>query len=98
MLVATDVASRGLDIAEVAHVVQLDLPASALDFDAYVHRVGRTGRAGKPGLATAFYTPGRDAGDGKVLLPLPPYTHIQIHMYVHVLSSLLPYTHVHVVE
>jgi ATP-dependent RNA helicase DDX3X len=52
ILVATDVAARGLDIPHVAHVVNFDLPK---DIDDYVHRIGRTGRAGKSGLATAFF-------------------------------------------
>jgi ATP-dependent RNA helicase DDX3X len=51
--VATDVAARGLDIPNVTHVINFDLPS---DIDDYVHRIGRTGRAGKSGLATAFFT------------------------------------------
>ncbi|KAJ6340875.1 hypothetical protein OIU78_009118 [Salix suchowensis] len=55
ILVATDVAARGLDIPHVAHVVNFDLPN---DIDDYVHRIGRTGRAGNSGLATAFFNEG----------------------------------------
>eukprot|EP00262_Sarcandra_glabra_P012174 TRINITY_DN3086_c0_g2_i1.p1 TRINITY_DN3086_c0_g2~~TRINITY_DN3086_c0_g2_i1.p1 ORF type:complete len:270 (+),score=44.23 TRINITY_DN3086_c0_g2_i1:53-862(+) len=55
IMVATDVAARGLDIPHVAHVVNFDLPK---DIDDYVHRIGRTGRAGKSGLATAFFSEG----------------------------------------
>jgi ATP-dependent RNA helicase DDX3X len=58
ILVATDVAARGLDIPHVTHVINFDLPS---DIDDYVHRIGRTGRAGKKGLATAFFTE-KDAG------------------------------------
>ncbi|KAF0973485.1 hypothetical protein FDP41_008189 [Naegleria fowleri] len=53
ILVATDVASRGLDISDVGHVINYDLPENIED---YVHRIGRTGRAGNTGISTSFYT------------------------------------------
>ncbi|KAJ2679619.1 ATP-dependent RNA helicase ded1 [Coemansia spiralis] len=55
ILVATAVAARGLDIPNVSHVVNYDLPS---DIDEYVHRVGRTGRAGNTGVATSFFNRG----------------------------------------
>ncbi len=58
VVVATDVAARGLDIAQLPVVVNYDLPRSA---DDYTHRIGRTGRAGAQGLAVSFVTPGTDA-------------------------------------
>src|SRR3954469_23167598 len=54
ILVATDVAARGLDISGVTHVYNFDVPQ---DPESYVHRIGRTGRAGKSGIATTFVTP-----------------------------------------
>jgi ATP-dependent RNA helicase DeaD/ATP-dependent RNA helicase RhlE len=51
VLVATDVAARGIDVADIAHVINFDAPG---DRDAYVHRVGRTGRAGRRGAGTSF--------------------------------------------
>lgn len=54
ILVATDVAARGLDIPDVSHVINYDIP---LDPEAYVHRIGRTARAGKSGTAITFVTP-----------------------------------------
>ncbi|KAI3964033.1 hypothetical protein MKX01_014314 [Papaver californicum] len=66
IMVATDVAARGLDIPHVAHVINFDMPK---DIDDYVHRIGRTGRAGKSGIATAFFNEGNQ-GISKSLLEL----------------------------
>jgi ATP-dependent RNA helicase DeaD len=54
ILVATDVAARGLDVERVTHVINYDLPH---DNETYVHRIGRTGRAGRSGVAVLFVTP-----------------------------------------
>jgi len=54
ILVATDVAARGLDISNVSHVYNFDIPQ---DPESYVHRIGRTGRAGNAGVAISFITP-----------------------------------------
>lgn len=54
ILVATDVAARGIDVTGVTHVYNFDIPQ---DIDSYVHRIGRTGRAGQTGIASTFVTP-----------------------------------------
>jgi len=54
ILVATDVAARGLDVERISHVVNFDIPT---DTESYVHRIGRTGRAGRHGDAISFVTP-----------------------------------------
>jgi ATP-dependent RNA helicase DeaD len=54
LLVATDVAARGLDIVGVSHIINFDVPTSP---DVYVHRIGRTGRVGRSGRAITFYEP-----------------------------------------
>src|SRR3954470_1635727 len=54
ILVATDVAARGLDVERISHVVNYDIPT---DTESYVHRIGRTGRAGRSGDAISFVTP-----------------------------------------
>jgi ATP-dependent RNA helicase RhlE len=63
ILVATDVAARGIDVSHIAHVVNYDLPNGSDDF---VHRIGRTGRAGAKGVATTFVTP-LEKGDARKL-------------------------------
>ncbi|WP_422879950.1 DEAD/DEAH box helicase [Microbacterium protaetiae] len=54
ILVATDVAARGLDVERISHVINFDIPT---DTESYVHRIGRTGRAGRSGDAISFITP-----------------------------------------
>ena len=54
ILVATDVAARGLDVERISHVINFDIP---VDTESYVHRIGRTGRAGRSGAAISFVTP-----------------------------------------
>ena len=54
ILIATDVAARGLDISTITHIVNYDVPTSP---DVYVHRIGRTGRVGRSGRAITFYEP-----------------------------------------
>ena len=53
VLVATDVAARGIHVTDIAHVINYELPDEAENF---IHRVGRTGRAGKMGVASTLYT------------------------------------------
>ena len=77
MLIATDVAARGLDIGHLSHVVNYDIPASP---DAYIHRTGRTGRAGKEGVAITLLEPREtrllrsieQAGQRKIPILTPP--------------------------
>jgi ATP-dependent RNA helicase RhlE len=71
VLVATDIAARGLDIDLVSHVVNYDLPADA---ESYVHRIGRTGRAGASGVAVSFC----DRGELTTLKAIERLTHQKI--------------------
>ncbi len=71
ILVATDVAARGLDIEDVSHVFNYDMPGDPED---YVHRIGRTGRAGKKGAAISLFTP----RDRSRQMQIEAYTHQKI--------------------
>ena len=66
ILVATDVASRGIDIEDLTHVVNFDFPRN---IEEYVHRVGRTGRAGRKGISLSFVTR-QDWGSAKELIKI----------------------------
>ena len=75
ILVATDVAARGLDIPLIQHVINYDLPQVPED---YIHRIGRTGRAGKEGSALTFLTPNdRSMWNSISRLIDPNYKHLQ---------------------
>ncbi len=63
MLIATDVAARGIDVNDLTHVINYSIPQST---EAYVHRIGRTGRAGKRGTAITFVTPGEMRQLGRI--------------------------------
>lgn len=67
VLVATDVAARGLDIDDVTHVINYDMPRTA---DTYIHRIGRTGRAGKKGIAISLV----EAHDMRIVKKVENYT------------------------
>ena len=66
-LVATDVAARGIDVEEITHVINFDAPG---DRDAYVHRVGRSGRAGRDGAGISFVMPDQDGEMRKIAASL----------------------------
>ncbi len=77
-LIATDLASRGLDITGVTHIYNFDIPETA---EIYIHRIGRTGRMGKDGNAITFVTP-RDkeklnAIESKIKMKIPQKEYIR---------------------
>ena len=76
ILVATDVAARGLDVERISHVVNFDIPT---DTESYVHRIGRTGRAGRSGDAISFVTPReRNLVSAIERATRQPLTHMQL--------------------
>ena len=81
VLVATDVAARGIDVADITHVINFDLPKFAED---YVHRIGRTGRAGATGVAVSFAS----NKDGAHLSKIERYTGQRIAS--HIIPGLEP--------
>ena len=81
VLVATDVAARGIDVAGISHVINFDLPKFAED---YVHRIGRTGRAGASGIAISFAS----GKDGVILKRIERFTGQRI--ISHVVPGLEP--------
>ena len=83
VLVATDVAARGIDIDDISHVMNFDLPYSA---DTYLHRIGRTARAGKKGTAVSFV----EAHDYKLLGKIKRYT--EELLKARILDGLTPRT------
>jgi len=95
VLVATDVAARGLDIDDISHVVNYDLPQ---DPEIYVHRVGRTGRAGKTGIAITLLTPKERWGLQRIerltkqkinRMTLPSADDIQLHRESQLLAKVM---------
>jgi len=71
-LVATDVVGRGIDVMNISHIINYDLPH---DPENYVHRIGRTGRMGKDGVAIAFVTPEQ----GDLLTAIESFINKQLH-------------------
>ena len=69
LLVATDVAARGLDIEHVTHVINFDVPNVT---ETYVHRIGRTGRVGRTGRAITFVTPAQRDDIGRIERDVTP--------------------------
>ncbi|MDX1538923.1 ATP-dependent RNA helicase SrmB [Arsukibacterium sp.] len=81
VLIATDIAARGLDIDDISHVINYDMPRSA---DTYVHRIGRTGRAGKKGTAISLV----EAHDMAMVAKIDRYTEQKLKRRV--IESLRP--------
>merc|ERR1712176_1648546 len=84
LLVATDVAARGLDVDDIRIVVNFDFPN---DMESYVHRIGRTGRAGKKGFAVSFFVGEKNGRIARDLIDLLNRTEQNIPPELHALSS-----------
>ena len=83
-IIATDIVARGIDVAEVSHVINFDTPDES---ENYIHRIGRTGRADKKGIAITFVTPKEKEAKDRIeslmnytipTLPLPPHLEISL--------------------
>ena len=83
VLVSTDVSARGINIDDISHIINFDLPYSA---DTYLHRIGRTARAGKKGTAVSFV----EAHDYRLLGKIKRYT--QEILKARVIEGLEPRT------
>lgn len=87
LLVATDVAARGLDVDDIRMVVNFDMPN---DMESYIHRIGRTGRAGKKGDAVSFFVPEKNGRLAKDLLEILNRTSQVVPPELHALASFNP--------
>lgn len=84
LLVATDVAARGLDVDDIRMVVNFDFP---LEMDSYIHRIGRTGRAGKKGTAVSFFVGQKNARLAKELTEILGRTSQNIPPELHSMAA-----------
>lgn len=84
LLVATDVAARGLDVDDVRMVVNFDFPK---DMENYIHRIGRTGRAGKKGTAVSFFVPDKNGRMANSLVEILNRTHQEVPVELNGLMS-----------
>jgi ATP-dependent RNA helicase DDX5/DBP2 len=84
LLVATDVAARGLDVDDIQMVVNFDFPK---EMESYIHRIGRTGRAGKKGLAVSFFVTDKNARLARELIEILQRTDQVVPPELHTMSS-----------
>lgn len=84
LLVATDVAARGLDVDDIRMVVNFDFPN---DMESYIHRIGRTGRAGKKGSAISFFVSHKNGRMARDLIEILQRTDQEIPPELHTMSS-----------
>jgi superfamily II DNA/RNA helicase len=86
VLIATDVAARGLDIPSVDLVVHYDMPQ---DSESFLHRSGRTGRAGNKGRAIVMYSPNESRSLGQILQQVGLGVQHSLHLCTHFLEIML---------